>query len=146
MHNEIIQIENTLGLKMLAAEHFDTNEFKKILLQCIDNNQAFINTCDFIIVDFSNIKESKLSLDDVFNIALKSNQYRNHTSNAFVFSIATKNNDLYNLFTSWKVMLSYSKAIQMGIFRDIDRAMQWSEIKVKQNSQCHSSGSHLNVS
>jgi len=133
MHTEVIQIKNTIGLKIIASKQLNTNEFIKVLLQCMDSDKALFFTCDFIVADFSHVTSFDLPFNDLIKVAQNCHQHENQSSNSLILSIATKNNALYKLFTSWKEILSDSKSLQPGVFRDIERAVQWANIKISQN-------------
>jgi len=129
MLTEVIQIKTALGLKVFSPKQLDADKFINMLLQCMDNNQALFYTFDFIIADFSNVTEHDMSLNDVVEFTQKVQHHEKQFSNSLLLSIAVKNNELYKLFTAWKEMHSDSKSLQSGIFRDIDRATQWTEMK-----------------
>ena len=133
MHTEVIQIKNTLGLKVVASKQLNTNEFISVLLQCLDNNEALFFTCNFIVADFSHVTSFDLPINELINISKKSHQQENKNSNSIILSIATKNNELYKLLTNWKEILSGSEFLQSGVFRDVERATQWVDIKITQS-------------
>jgi len=133
MQTEVIQINNTLGLNILCSGKLKANEFNQVLLQNMDHNNAFISTCSFIVADFSDVTEHDLTLDDVTQIAIRTHQEIEESNNLFILTIATKSNTLYNLFSTWKEILSDSKNLQMGVFKGIERTTQWTEIKVSQS-------------
>lgn len=131
MFTEVIQIKTALGLKVFTSKQLEAKKFINILLQCMDNNQALFYTFDFIIADFSNVIEHDMLLNDIVDFTKKIQQNETQFSNSLLLSIAVKNNELYKLFTACKEMHAASKSLQSGIFRDIDRATQWAELRFK---------------
>lgn len=130
MLTEVIQIKNALGLKVYANEKLDAQEFTTLLLQSMDNNQALFYTFDFIIADLCKVTEHDLSIDHFVELLEKLQRNKKQFSNSLLLSIAVKNNVLYKLFTDWKELHSDCKSLQSGIFRNMERATQWTEIKI----------------
>lgn len=133
MYTEVIHIKNTMGLKLVTSKQLNSNEFIKILTQCMDSHKELFFTCDFIIADFCQVTSFDLPLNDLIKVAQNCHHRKNQNNNSLILSIATKNNNLYKLFNSWQEILSDHHSLQSTVFRDIERATQWIDVKVSQS-------------
>ena len=77
MYTEVIQIKNTMGLKVVASKQLNSNEFINVLFQCMDSDKALFFTCDFIFAYFSHVTSFDLPFNDLIKVTQKCHQHKN---------------------------------------------------------------------